>query len=128
MFGGTHEGWTPSVAGAGSGLRDTEFNDVFHMFCRDLDCCITNNGLPEVGYSRVDLTGLVVIALGALVVLVMIILSFRGFVEIKTFDLSRRGQDASLALVRSDFSSVRSWRAEFWKTDMKRKVEEGKYQ
>lgn len=41
MFGGTHEGWTPSVAGAGSGLRDTEFNDVFHMFCRDLDCCIT---------------------------------------------------------------------------------------
>ena len=32
MFGGTHEGWTPSVAGAGSGLRDTEFNDVFHMF------------------------------------------------------------------------------------------------
>ena len=41
MFGGTHEGWTPSVAGAGSGLRDTEFNDVFHMFWWDLDCCIT---------------------------------------------------------------------------------------
>lgn len=87
-----------------------------------------NNGLPEVGYSRVDLTGKVAIALGALVVLVMIILSFRGFAEIKTFDLSCRGQDASLALVRSDFCSVRSWWAEFCKTDMKRKVEEGKYQ
>eukprot|EP00435_Cladocopium_sp_Y103_P039647 s1481_g10.t1 len=58
MFGGTHEGWAPSVA------------------------------------------GLVVIGLGALLVLAMIILSFRGFAEIKTFDFSLRGQDASLALVR----------------------------
>ena len=54
-----------------------------------------------------DLTGKVVIALGALVVLAMIILSCRGFAEIKTFDFSRRGQDASLALVRSDCFLVR---------------------
>lgn len=58
MFGGTHEGWVPSLAGK------------------------------------------VAIAVGALVVLAMIILSFRGSTEIKTFELSLRGQDASLALVR----------------------------
>ena len=54
----------------------------------------------------VDLTGKVAIAVGALVVLAMIILSFRGSTEIKTFELSLRGQDASLALVRSDACSV----------------------